>query len=510
MPLTSMCDCPHTNGAKSEHRLARQRKKSRISSLAEPGEEGGGDRSESQDALSAAVELGVDTSRFLTRRYVVALSLIGLVLLGSHLYLTHQLSSSRGDAERINRSGMQRMLSQQIALRAERILHAEDPQAARTERAHLREHITLMADNAAFLNAPLLDGAYSEAVAFAYEDAGGLAQANDFLARANRIANGTASHAEIRAFADSAAQTLESSNAAVLAHQGAAETRLSTFVRIEQGLLALGLLVLLLEALFIFRPMVSLVGKTVRSLAETNTELEALAYQMPHDLRAPIASAQGLLSAVEDELEDAEVAGASSLLRMAQESMLRLDHIVSRIVEVVRVLGTGNRPPPAWVELDEVFEQAAAKVAHLRDDVDVRIKSTQLRAWVSPSYLEQAVDNLVSNAIKYADVSGGCAFVELDTVEQPTEFLLRVRDNGIGIPKTQRAKLFGMFKRFHPNVASGNGLGLYLARQSARALGGDIFYSACEPGSLFELHVPKAAPDTRPTEHAAAQLGSLS
>jgi signal transduction histidine kinase len=105
--------------------------------------------------------------------------------------------------------------------------------------------------------------------------------------------------------------------------------------------------------------------------------------------------------------------------------------------------------------------------------------------------LEQITYNLVSNAIRYGAAKP--VFVAL-TVEEG-EGILRVRDSGAGIRDADRARIFEPFERaLRPGDSPGFGLGLWIARQYARAHEGDIdVETAPGAGSLFTLRLPGAS-----------------
>ncbi|MEC7575772.1 MAG: ATP-binding protein, partial [Pseudomonadota bacterium] len=70
------------------------------------------------------------------------------------------------------------------------------------------------------------------------------------------------------------------------------------------------------------------------------------------------------------------------------------------------------------------------------------------------------------------------------------KLVLRVEDNGLGVPEENQNQLFTMFKRFHPKVSFGSGLGLYMMKKSADILGGEISFEPLKKGSAFILKVP--------------------
>ena len=70
------------------------------------------------------------------------------------------------------------------------------------------------------------------------------------------------------------------------------------------------------------------------------------------------------------------------------------------------------------------------------------------------------------------------------------QYHISVRDNGIGISKKHQSEVFSMFKRFHPKVSFGSGLGLYLVKKNMKAMDGEVHCKALEDGTNFSLSFP--------------------
>jgi PAS domain S-box-containing protein len=121
----------------------------------------------------------------------------------------------------------------------------------------------------------------------------------------------------------------------------------------------------------------------------------------------------------------------------------------------------------------------------------------RLVAQVDPRRMEQALSNLVGNAIKYSPDGGPIEVTIRADAGTPTA-LLSVRDHGIGIPARQQAHLFGRFVQADNARASGiagTGLGLYLCRELVERHGGQIWCESVEgQGSTFFMRLPLASP----------------
>jgi two-component system, OmpR family, phosphate regulon sensor histidine kinase PhoR len=110
--------------------------------------------------------------------------------------------------------------------------------------------------------------------------------------------------------------------------------------------------------------------------------------------------------------------------------------------------------------------------------------------------VEHVARQLVENAVRYSPGRGG---IEVEVRRDHRNAILRVRDEGIGIPAERQGRIFEPFYRAHagtPHDFGGVGIGLYLARQIALAHGGDIRFESAEGvGSTFEMRLPIAGED---------------
>jgi len=147
----------------------------------------------------------------------------------------------------------------------------------------------------------------------------------------------------------------------------------------------------------------------------------------------------------------------------------------------------------------EPAEAANIQVRALPDMPDIE---------VSAAVIELCVRNYLSNAIKYADPAERNRWVEISGSEERTasgerEFIVRVRDNGLGVPGEKRDRLFQRFFRAHETLSEieGTGLGLSIVRETAESQGGRAWAEYPEKGSVFAIAFPlkrrSDAPDAR-------------
>lgn len=172
-----------------------------------------------------------------------------------------------------------------------------------------------------------------------------------------------------------------------------------------------------------------------------------------------------------------------------------------------------------------LLSQAAAEVVRqLRgaaesNSVDVRI-GVLPSVEVDAAVVELCLTNFISNAIKYADTARSDRWVEVNAelvygANIPGELVVRVQDNGIGVPPQSRERLFQQFYRAHTEIVTdveGTGLGLSIARETAESLGGRAWAEFPEEGgSVFAFALPSrrvedsAAAGTRRQESSGAE-----
>ena len=234
-----------------------------------------------------------------------------------------------------------------------------------------------------------------------------------------------------------------------------------------------------------------LVSLRTEELNRANEELEEFAYRTSHDLRSPIVSSVQLLNLADDAIKDNESEFASKSIAHARQSLGKLETLISDILTLTEI-GSQNENE-AILDISKAVDEALAKLDHADgfDRLNV-IKEITLEGDViiKPSRFKLILENLISNATKYQDPKKDDPFLKISCFRTGGDLHLHVSDNGLGIDPKYQKQMFEMFKRFHPKVAVGSGLGLYLMRKSAHILGGDIEYVPLENGSLFKLIVP--------------------
>lgn len=177
---------------------------------------------------------------------------------------------------------------------------------------------------------------------------------------------------------------------------------------------------------------------------------------------------------------------------MVRDSLNKLELLVQDILQLARTKNANEDITDIYITA--IIDEAIPKFSYMDgfDRLEI-IKDLQytIPVYTKKSRLILIVENLISNAIKYQDKEKSDPYIKLSTYERGEYVVFEVRDNGIGIPKQYHDSIFTMFKRFHPKVSFGSGLGHYMMKKSAIIMGGDIEFHDCENGSMFRLLIPK-------------------
>ncbi|MEY4723521.1 MAG: hypothetical protein RLZZ324_1034 [Candidatus Parcubacteria bacterium] len=217
-----------------------------------------------------------------------------------------------------------------------------------------------------------------------------------------------------------------------------------------------------------------------------------------HQLKTPLTAIKWSLESL--------VGGDSGKLNATQEENAKeidsevqgLQRLVSDLLNVSRIeTGRNFSITPAATNLRPIVEKAAHDVAAAAAKRNVSISlaglPTPFMRLADADKIKEVILNLMSNAVKYSKDGG---HVEVGAKSTSRGEALYVKDDGVGIPKAQQARVFERFFRA-ANVADafeGTGLGLYIVREIVTRHGGGIWFESEEgKGTTFYLTLPKSA-----------------
>jgi signal transduction histidine kinase len=217
------------------------------------------------------------------------------------------------------------------------------------------------------------------------------------------------------------------------------------------------------------------------TIARQTARLESFSRMVSHELRQPLSTVQYALRLLQTNPAAME-ADTARLVEVATRNVGRLSELTRQLEVICRLAEPVDTPQVQEIDPANVAREVARQLREMADarGVQIRVPESLPIVRVDVARLELLLVNLLSNALKYSDpqktertvwVSGGLAGEAAYTIE--------VRDNGIGIDETHLPSVFARFYRAHADRdrelgAHGSGLGLFIARECASALGGTI------------------------------------
>jgi PAS domain S-box-containing protein len=238
-----------------------------------------------------------------------------------------------------------------------------------------------------------------------------------------------------------------------------------------------------------------------QQLEERNRDLHDFTYMVSHDLKAPINTIRGMLTLL-DEMR-AEAPEAAEPLDHISRAVGRLDALVKGILELARAssFAGANTPTSLARVIDEVREDFSSALSSVNGTLTVIGELPEVLG--DHTRLYQVVSNLVGNAVKYYDPSRPLTVeVSVKPARSPRKTVLMVSDNGRGIPAHLLPEVFQPFKRAHPEVAEGSGVGLACVKKIVEKLGGNISVTSngqCGTQFAIEMRVNAPTSGTHPT-----------
>ena len=234
-------------------------------------------------------------------------------------------------------------------------------------------------------------------------------------------------------------------------------------------------------------------AKRTAELEAINRELEAFAYTISHDLRAPLRHIAGFTELLQKNSASLLNEKSQRYVTMILESANRMGNLIDDLLAFSRIGRAETHKTP--VSLDQLVQEALSEV---RQETDGRIivwKVGELPAWYGDrSMLRLALVNLISNAVKFTRTRA-LAEIEIGCREQDqNQVVVFIRDNGVGFDMKYINKLFGVFQRLHgPEVFEGTGIGLATVQRIVHRHGGRAWAEGLvDKGATFYFSLSKS------------------
>jgi two-component system sensor histidine kinase ChvG len=247
------------------------------------------------------------------------------------------------------------------------------------------------------------------------------------------------------------------------------------------------------------------IGMLARAVSDMSQSLrlridniEAFAADVTHELKNPLASLRSAVDSLE-RIDDPKL--RSQLLDVVRQDVFRLDRLIGDVSEAARTDAELARASFEPVDLGPLIEQLVSGWEQRRETGTVRLAFARPRRASTivngePGRLARAIDNIIDNAISFSPRDG---LVEIAAIHVGDEILVRVDDEGPGVPGDLREAIFNRFHSVRPvseQFGRHSGLGLAIARAIVEGHDGKIDVADRDDapsGARFTISLPAAA-----------------
>jgi signal transduction histidine kinase len=225
----------------------------------------------------------------------------------------------------------------------------------------------------------------------------------------------------------------------------------------------------------------------IRSFERQRTEFFSMA---SHEIRTPVTAIQLQLDLALRQMARGDTSRTQELMTKARQRTKALTALINDLLDITRLDVGRFRLDPEPIDLGEVVRSAVEDYpSDGQHPIAVISSGGAMPVLADPRRMVEVLENLLSNAVKYSP-DGGDISVEVGREKQTA--VVRIRDNGLGVPEGERDRIFERFYR--TSIAKpygGVGLGLYISKEIVTRLGGDIeLESTSERGSVFRVTLP--------------------
>ncbi len=229
--------------------------------------------------------------------------------------------------------------------------------------------------------------------------------------------------------------------------------------------------------------------ENIEALNKKNQELDKFSYSTSHELRAPITSALGLTNLMR--LEFSENSGVLEYIEMLEKSLKRLGDFIKEIADFSR--NEKYAIQKTDIDIVSMIKLTVAELSFMVGASSIKyiiVPSAKLMIYTDKLRLQLILSNLISNAIKYHDLSKPHPQITITIDSSPKQFQIICEDNGIGIDRNYQDSVFDMFFTTG-HKTYGTGLGLYILKESVNKLQGKVSLDSEKGiGTTFKVEIP--------------------
>jgi len=225
-------------------------------------------------------------------------------------------------------------------------------------------------------------------------------------------------------------------------------------------------------------------------LERKNREIEQFAYIASHDLQEPLRSISNFSNLLSEKLSANPDTRVQEYIGYIKGGSSRMSNLIFDLLEYSRI---GKDATKSVIDCDKLVNEVITDMSADIKGNNAEIRVSKLPVVNGYIFLKSLFQNLLSNAIKFHQ-PGIRPFINISAIDKGTEFQFSIQDNGIGIEKIYRERVFIIFQRLHSRSEyEGTGIGLSQCKKIIELHGGKIWIES-EPGkgTTFVFTIPKS------------------
>lgn len=227
-----------------------------------------------------------------------------------------------------------------------------------------------------------------------------------------------------------------------------------------------------------------------KQLRKVNKELDHFLYSTAHDLRSPLTSLSGLVHVMRLENKQSEL---GHYFDRMDKSIQRQEMFIAQIASFSKnkILKIKAEKLELVTLLNEIIEYHHFIPGADRIQKEINVHNPdEIPFYSDHNRISILFNNLLSNAIRYADLSKPNPSIRIDIKIRKSEIVIDFSDNGIGIAQEHQDKIFEMFYRAHSD-SKGSGLGLFIFDKTIKRMNGSVeVESEVGKGTIFHIRLP--------------------
>jgi light-regulated signal transduction histidine kinase (bacteriophytochrome) len=230
--------------------------------------------------------------------------------------------------------------------------------------------------------------------------------------------------------------------------------------------------------------------RTEEKLRRINRDLEEFSYVASHDLQEPLRMVniytQLMLKGKDGAKKDLDLYAG-----YIAEGMKRMDILIHDLLSFARSVHGDDELDAGSADVAAAFQDALSVLKSRMEESGAVVRAGALPVTRGDvPQLSHVFQNILSNALKYRKADR-VPEVEVSAVREGSEWIISVRDNGIGFEPKYADRIFGLFKRLHKDEYPGTGLGLAICKRIVERYGGRIWADSVPgQGSTFYVSLP--------------------